>query len=200
MKRVFTLMPSLVVVAMLAFLASCSAPQKYSYNFSKYQYRKAQPVAEAQPKTTTPLETEVSQVVQEVAPAPSASLVASTKPAAPIAVKASTNAVPNKVEAPKHELKTEVGEYSNKEKRQIRKEFKNNIKTYKKAVRAGDSVKAAKAAEALKAGRGDYLRMGIIIGAAGLLVAILAGSGTIAAIGWIGFLVGIVLIVLGLIG
>ena len=103
------------------------------------------------------------------------------------------------IEPVKHKLDVPAAtpaktELTKEEKRVMKKELRTKVKEFKKAVKAGDAVKA----EALAKEIDYYLKMGIVIGAAGLILLIIGSftTGVLTAIGAIALVVGLVLIIL----
>ena len=83
-------------------------------------------------------------------------------------------------------------ELTREEKRLLKKEIKEDIRDYKKKVK--DLKKEAKTSEMT-----ENIRLGLIIGGIGLIVAILGGSSVLGTLGALAFLAGLVLIVIDLI-
>ena len=177
----------------ILFAGSCGSQKTYTYHFSHYDYGKktAQRAEDTSEKTTDPLPDAPLEAKNSTADEKEDTFTGNVSLNQPTAKSENVDAgtkqyLPNGMEVKAPEA------YTKAERKQIKKDFKKQVKTYKRAVKSGDSVLAEEAAAASS----EYLRLGVIIGVAGLLVAIIAGSGAIAAIGWIAFLVGIVLIVI----
>ena len=85
-------------------------------------------------------------------------------------------------------------ELTKEEKKVMKKELRKKVKEFKKAVKSGDTLKA----EALAKEIDYYLKMGIVIGAAGLILLIIGSftTGVLTAIGAIALVAGLVLIIL----
>ena len=78
------------------------------------------------------------------------------------------------------------------EKRKLKKEIKKDIKAYKKKVK--EIKKEAKTNQMT-----ENIRLGLIIGGIGLIVAILGGASVLGTLGALAFIAGLVLIVIDLI-
>ena len=85
-------------------------------------------------------------------------------------------------------------ELTKEEKKVMKKELRKKVKEFKKAIKTGDTVKAEAAAQEID----YYLKMGIVIGGAGLILMIIGSltTGVITAIGAIALVAGLVLIIL----
>ena len=163
-----------------ALVMSCGPAKIYSYRFQKPEY-----VVNHNPDTSQAAEPVVPDVVtpeneDEAWVANKGEIVI---PALPVEHKLSEpSATPAKTELTKEEKKV------------MKKELRKKVKEFKKAVRAGDTLKAETLAKEID----YYLKMGIVIGAAGLILLIIGSftTGVLTAIGAIALVVGLVLIIL----
>jgi hypothetical protein len=157
-------------------LFSCSTP-KYTYYFDHQDYNagKKQLVKDLAENDGAIKEEIPIQLDPET-------LVASTEKSAGIFTEANTNE-PNK----------SYKEMSKAEKKEFRKEAKTLVKTYIKAKKSGDEIKAAEAAAAM-----DHdLKLAAIFGAVGI-VALIIGGDVFWVIGGIALIIGVVFFVLWL--
>lgn len=175
------------------FMAACSS-QKYAYHFDKFDYNTGKNGISGEYKPGA------GEVISE----------APVFPAAPLALKrealtASTDnnkitlppstgeIAPQEVAASEESPARTYKEMSRSERREFRKEAKDLIKTYIKAKKEGDEVKAAQAAQAM-----DHdLKMAAIFGAVGI-VALIIGGDVFWIIGGIALIIGVVFFVLWL--
>src|SRR5690606_879745 len=129
---------NLLYILAIIFLASCSTP-KYTYYFDRYDYHAGKKKAaervidEREAKVIDDLMIKEPLILEEE------TLVASTSDELVVADKKAT------VEAATRTYK----EMSKSERKAFRKEAKQLIKSYIKAKKAGDEVKAAEAAKAM---------------------------------------------------
>jgi hypothetical protein len=174
-----------------ALLAACSTP-KYTYLFDKYDYnagRHASARVKASPETkdaaTPPAISESPIPVDADAMLASADL----ETPAPLAKTKHASVTAAVSEEPVKSYK----EMSRAERREFRKEAKELVKTYIKAKKEGDEVKATAAAQAM-----DHdLKMAAIFGAVGI-VALIIGGDVFWIIGGIALIIGVVFFVLWL--
>ncbi|HEX5170539.1 MAG TPA: hypothetical protein VFW11_15285 [Cyclobacteriaceae bacterium] len=160
-------------------LASCSSP-KYTYYFDRQDYNagKKQNARESLALTEKQEESKIESPLK----LDPQTLVASADNSAAVL----------------NESKAEVASKSYKEmtkteKKEFRKEAKTLIKSYVKAKKAGDEVKAAEAAAAM-----DHdLKLAAIFGAVGI-VALIIGGDVFWIIGGIALIIGVVFFVLWL--
>ncbi|HLT72418.1 MAG TPA: hypothetical protein VKZ75_07180 [Cyclobacteriaceae bacterium] len=172
------------------FMAGCSS-QKYAYHFDKFDYNigkhntSSEFVAvadEALPEA--PLFTEDPLKLHSEALTASADNSKIVLPAS-----TESQEAPVAEESPARSYK----EMSRAERKEFRKEAKALIKTYIKAKKEGDEVKAAQAAQAM-----DHdLKMAAIFGAVGI-VALIIGGDVFWIIGGIALIIGVVFFVLWL--
>lgn len=177
----------LIPLAVL-FLAACASP-KYTYHFDEFDYNKGRSkaptgtaIADAAPEASVvaadPLKVHAETLV---ASADNSHLVLP-----PVAVAPETSVAE---ESPA----TSYKDMSRAERKEFRKEAKALVKTYIKAKKAGDEVKAAEAAQAM-----DHdLKMAAIFGAVGI-VALIIGGDVFWIIGGIALIIGVVFFVLWL--
>ncbi len=189
---------SIYLFSVVALLCSCSSGQKYSYNFSRYDYQQKAGIAHEEVENSivestpvlsastaqTGLDNMDTEVLKPVLETPKVSPVASAQQRDKTKTKALPNGIPLK--------KTKA--YTKLEKKAIRKDFRSEKKVYKKAKKAGDTAMMAESAERLT----GYTRSGVIIGAAGLILIIIGSVsiGVLVAIGAIALVTGLVLIVI----
>lgn len=175
------------------FMAACS-PQKYAYHFDKFDYNSGKNSASGefaagadQVLPEAPLFSEDPLAVH------SETLTASTDNSK-ITLPPSTAAVePQDVAVAEESPARSYKEMSRSERKEFRKEAKALIKTYIKAKKEGDEVKAAQAAQAM-----DHdLKMAAIFGAVGI-VALIIGGDVFWIIGGIALIIGVVFFVLWL--
>jgi len=175
------------------FMAACSS-QKYAYHFDKFDYNTGKHSASGELATGA---------VQAIPEAP-------VFPEDPLKVHSETltaSADNNKIIVPPPTATSELQdasvaeesparsykEMSRAERKEFRKEAKALIKTYIKAKKDGDEVKAAQAAQAM-----DHdLKMAAIFGAVGI-VALIIGGDVFWIIGGIALIIGVVFFVLWL--
>lgn len=172
---------NLLYILAIIFLASCSTP-KYSYYFDRYDYHAGKKKAaervidEREAKVLDDLMIKEPLLLEEE------TLMASTSDELVVDKKAT-------VEAATRTYK----EMSRSERKAFRKEAKQLIKSYIKAKKAGDEVKAAEAAKAM-----DHdLKLAAIFGAVGI-VSLLIGGDVFWILGAIALIIGAVFFVLWL--
>lgn len=180
-----------LIVSVAILLASCSS-RKYAYHFDNFDYNSGREqlsraiVADAK----TP-DAQINAVVESPLKMEADRLVASADNSHMVIdapVKAS-EAVAVTDESPARSYK----EMSKAERKAFRKEAKELVKTYIKAKRAGDEVKATEAAQAMD----QDLKMAAIFGAVGI-VALIIGGDVFWIIGGIALIIGVVFFVLWL--
>lgn len=172
------------------FMAGCSS-QKYAYHFDKFDYNigknnaSSELVAVAEESLPeAPVFTEDPLKVHSEALTASAD---DSKIILPPSTESQNATVAE--ESPARSYK----EMSRAERKEFRKEAKALIKTYIKAKKEGDEVKAAQAAQAM-----DHdLKMAAIFGAVGI-VALIIGGDVFWIIGGIALIIGVVFFVLWL--
>ena len=173
-------------IVTLILLASCSAP-KYSYYFDHYDYNAGK----------KKLNNEQLSVVKSENPSAEA---LSQDQAARLGVADSRNeaemnqttSVEKEIAAPV-EVQKSYKEMTKAEKKEFRKEAKALVKSYIKAKREGDEVKAAEAAK----GMDKDLRLAAIFGAVGI-VSLLIGGDVFYVLGAIALIIGVVFFVMWL--
>ena len=169
----------------LLVMASCSAP-KHAYYFDHYDYNAGKKKKESENQVVVQQQEPATEVVPSVeAPltVDNNTLVASASEE-PVALTENTT-----VAEPAKSYK----EMTKSEKKAFRKDAKNLIKTYIKAKKDGDEVKAAETAQAMD----KDLRLAAIFGAVGI-VALLIGGDVFYIIGAIALIIGVVLFVMWL--
>ena len=167
------------ILALVIIAASCTSKREYSYHFSHQKHSKS---------LQKDIEVDMSALDltldEETLMAGSMML---PEVAVHVAEKSDQKVIlPNGIE-----LK-EKGAYTQTEKKQIRSDYRAAKKEYKVAVKSGDEIKAAEAANRVT----GYLRTGIILGAAGLVLLIIGGSQLVTAVGSILLIAGVVFILL----
>ncbi|HEX7016806.1 MAG TPA: hypothetical protein VF191_14965 [Cyclobacteriaceae bacterium] len=173
------------------FLAACSTP-KYTYLFDKYDYNSGRHSSQV---ATAPSTAQDGATAPAISESPlrldQDAFLASADPGTPAPlVKARHATVATAVnEEPVKSYK----EMSRAERRDFRKEAKELVKTYIKAKKQGDEVKAAAAAQAMD----QDLKMAAIFGAVGI-VALIIGGDVFWIIGGIALIIGVVFFVLWL--
>lgn len=167
----------LLYLLSLALLAACSAP-KYSYNFDHYNYNAGKK------KSAVSNENVVLQGPETVQ---STELIAS-KELTPVLFEDNMKTTAVLTEA-QNNLSKKYNAMSKAEKKEFRKELKQSVKTYAKAMKRGDHVAAEKAVQAM-----DHdLKLAIIFGAVGLTLTLFGGVNSVFWIlGVIAFVVGVV--------
>lgn len=168
-------------------MAACSSP-KYAYHFSEYDYNSGknklsnvpQPAEELTVVSETPLKLEDE------------SLTASADKTRIVTRNAGVASRSNDARLEESASKA-YADMSKAERKVFRREAKSLIKSYIKAKRAGDEVKAAEAAMAMD----KDLKMAAIFGAVGV-VALIIGGDVFWVIGGIAMIIGVVFFVLWL--
>lgn len=172
-------------------LAACSTP-KYTYVFDKYDYNSGK---HASARIEAPFEVPGAVAEQAIAENPlrldAEAMVANAGPEAPPSL-ARTEHTPAAASVDKEPVKS-YKEMSRAERKEFRKEAKELIKTYIKAKKEGDEVKATAAAQAMD----QDLKMAAIFGAVGI-VALIIGGDVFWIIGGIALIIGVVFFVLWL--
>jgi hypothetical protein len=165
---------TLIVVAAMVISFSCSTP-KYTYNFDYYDYnsgRRGSPDASSKVSLVDPLKVDKTELLAAAEP----TIGMSVEPASPTHAKAISEDI------------SPVNDLSRAEKKQLRKELKNYIKSRTKESKI-DEVASVNATKQLD----DDLKLAIIFGAIGITFAILGGINTVFwVIGVIGLIVGLV--------
>lgn len=169
----------LLLVAAVVF-ASCST-QKYAYHFDHYDYDAGK---KHQLNQVSSINEQEMIVEESPLKLDEHSLVASTEKNV-----VATAAVAAEESKPTKSYK----EMTKAEKKEFRKEAKGLMKSYIKAKKAGDDVKAAEAAAAM-----DHdLKLAAIFGAVGI-VALIIGGDVFWIIGGIALIIGVVFFVMWL--
>jgi hypothetical protein len=168
----------------LGLLSSCGSPAKYSYYFSTYSNApRTESVVLAEPIESASETMEMETFwAEEAAPLTSPGEPVVETPPAPAK---QVEYLPNGME-----LKDKK-EYTRVEKKQIRSDYRVEVKTYKKAVKEGNTIQAHESAKQLT----GYTRTGVILGIAGLVLMIL-GTSTVASIGGLLLLIGVIFILI----
>ncbi|HLT81197.1 MAG TPA: hypothetical protein VKZ86_09200 [Cyclobacteriaceae bacterium] len=174
------------------FLAACSTP-KYTYLFDKYDYNSGR-YATASVKATS--QEEDAAMTSTISESPlrldADALLANADLEAPAPL-LRTERAPVATAVVEEEPVKSYKEMTRAERREFRKEAKALVKTYIKAKKEGDEVKAAAAAQAM-----DHdLKMAAIFGAVGI-VALIIGGDVFWIIGGIALIIGVVFFVLWL--
>lgn len=187
-----------ILFGAVLLLAACSSP-KYAYHFDHYDYNSGRK------------QTVVAQTPAETIPQPATTNTTAVNPGSPLAVGAeslvasagqpvaiaspsepSINETPARAEDPRTVLAKKYSSLSKTEKKEFRQAAKKQLKAYMKAKKAGDTVAAGEAINAL-----DYdLKMAIIFGAVGLTLTLFGGvSEAFWILGVIAIVVGVVFLV-----
>jgi len=180
MRKIF--LPILTI----SILASCSAP-KYAYHFDYYDYN----AGKRKQAESTVVKPEVK--FQENIVLHEETLIAS----------ANNEVIVLAEEVKKEEIVGEEAsgvqkhytEMTKAEKKEVRKEYKRDLKEYKEAKKSGDEVRAEQAKERLT----GYTRIGVILIIAGLILAILSLGSLINSIGGLMVLAGLIFILIDII-
>ncbi len=179
----------LIPLAVL-FLAACASP-KYTYHFDEFDYNKGRSKASTETATANAAP-EASVVAADPLKVHAETLVASADNSNLI-LPPSSVAAASETSVAEESPATSYKDMSRAERREFRKEAKALVKTYIKAKKAGDEVKAAEAAQAM-----DHdLKMAAIFGAVGI-VALIIGGDVFWIIGGIALIIGVVFFVLWL--
>ena len=177
---------NLLLLFAIVMMASCSAP-KYAYHFDRYDYnsgKRKQQKDLLEEKKIIANEFQKATLVQEE------TLLASATDEVIVIFEESKSSTPSLEAVSATETKKSYTEMTKLEKREIRKEYKNDLKEYKAAKKSGDEVRAEQAKESLT----GYTRMGVILIIAGLVLAILSLGSVINSIGGLMVLAGVILI------
>ena len=168
----------------ILILASCSAP-KYAYHFDHYDYNagKRKQITGAEPeKEGVPIvDEEQSHLKIDLE-----TMVASTSEEVIVL----SEMQPKIVEEVDIADKKQYADMTKAEKKEVRREFRKDLKEYKEAKKGGDEVRAEQAKEKLT----GYTRIGVILIVAGLVLAILSLGSVINSIGGLMVLAGIIFI------
>lgn len=172
------------------FMVACSS-QKYAYNFDQFDYQAGKHGSSATlVERSVAAPPEVSGIKEGPLRLHSETLVASARSNVIIPPPSHREeSLSSETESPARSYK----DMSRAERKAFRKEAKALIKTYIKAKKSGDEVKAAEAAQAM-----DHdLKMAAIFGAVGI-VALIIGGDVFWIIGGIALIIGVVFFVLWL--
>jgi hypothetical protein len=163
MKNILLLLLGVIV------LASCSAPKKYSYNFSYYDYNSGK----KKTNTVTPAVAQSEQRAEENLEATNESVLAIESET--LVASSENNVVPiAKPVVEKSVLEKKYSDLSKSEKKAFRKELKEEIRKYAKAKKSDDGS-ISKETKAL-----DYnLKMAIIFGAVALTLSFFGGVNSV---------------------
>jgi hypothetical protein len=161
----------LLTLVAAALLAACSAP-KYAYHFDHYDYNSGKKKSDVAQIQANPA---IEQSPVMLAPE---TLVASADQTAMVP------ATDQNVAAKKYASMTK------KERSELRREAKNQVKRYIKAVKSGDSIQVTEASNSMD----NDLKLAAIFGAVGL-VALIIGGDVFWIIGGIALLIGVVFFV-----
>ncbi len=168
-----------LLVAAVIF-ASCST-QKYAYHFDHYDYQ----AGKKQIQNENPLAVQENERITEESPLkldPEV-MMASTEKNVVASTEVKTESKPAK----------SYKEMSKAEQKEFRKEAKTLMKTYIKAKKSGDEIKAAEATAAM-----DHdLKLAAIFGAVGI-VSLIIGGDVFWIIGGIALIIGVVFFVIWL--
>lgn len=174
-------------LAAVILLGACSSP-KYTYYFDHYDYNAGKKKTENHLAATPADETKQPVSVSNVDVSP----LTLDKEALTASAEESKSIVSNtaKTETASKPVKT-YKEMTKTERKEFRKEAKQLMKSYIKAKKEGDEVKAAAAAQAM-----DHdLKLAAIFGAVGI-VALLIGGDVFWVLGAIALIIGVVFLVL----
>ena len=169
--------------------AACSAP-KYTYYFDHYDYNAGKKKKENSLALQQAMQEEAVNVEIEPLKLEDEMLTASATEGPVVIHEAkSVNVDAEKI----NEAAKSYKEMSKTERKEFRREAKKLVKTYIKAKKEGDDVKAAAAAKAM-----DHdLKLAAIFGAVGL-VALLIGGDVFWVLGGIALIIGVVFFVMWL--
>jgi len=167
------------ILALIMIAASCTSKREYAYNFSYQKHSKS-----IQKDIEVDLSALDLTIDEETLMAGDMIL--------PEVVLHVADKSEEKVMLPNGIELKEKNTYTRAEKQQIRSDYRAAKKEYKAAVKSGDEIKAAEAANNVS----GYLRTGIILGAAGLVLLIIGGSQLVTAVGSILLIAGVVFILL----
>ncbi len=164
MKKILSLLLGVII------LASCSAPKKYSYNFSYYDYNSGKKKALNQ----TPIVVQDEIVLNENFQATEQSVL--TIESETLVASSDNVVVPlAKPVVDQSMLAKKYASLSKSEKKAFRKELKEEIKKYAKAKKAGDDGAITNDTKVL-----DYnLKMAIIFGAVALTLSFFGGVNSV---------------------
>ncbi|MEO1050635.1 MAG: hypothetical protein AAFX87_08405 [Bacteroidota bacterium] len=191
--RIFTLF---AVAMIMTTIFSCTTQKKHYYTFSTYQYHKPQEEQnvveeeeenfEVEEETIYETYTEDEQELVEIDQFENQLESLDTPIQGDIEV-AEEQILPNGIAVKSRK------EYTKQEKKQIRKDFKQSIKTFAKAKKMGNEQLAKKSSLELT----GYLRTGVILGGVGILLLILSfGVDVLVFFGTVLLLAGIVFILI----
>jgi ABC-type transporter MlaC component len=169
-------------MAAVSVMASCSTP-KYAYHFDKNDYNAGKKQQASNAVNAEIVDVDKNEMPFKVDPE---MLTASTSKEVIVVSEV------KKVEA--REATKSYKEMSKAERKEFRKEAKSLMKTYIKATKSGDKVKAAEAAAAMD----NDLKLAAIFGAVGI-VALLIGGDVFWIIGGIALIIGVVFFVMWLV-
>jgi hypothetical protein len=173
-------------------MAACSSP-KYTYHFDEFDYNsgKGKHVSTSTVNDGEALSEDVRATMNPL-DVDNETLVASVDNKNVMLPRSSDNRTVASNDKSLSSSKT-YKEMSKAERRSFRKEAKSLIRTYIKAKKAGDEVKAAEAVKAMD----QDLKMAAIFGAVGI-VALIIGGDVFWVIGGIAMIIGVVFFVLWL--
>lgn len=169
----------LLLFCAIALLASCSSP-KYAYHFDHYDYNRGKQKVTNSEVSKYKVE-EVSFAIQD-----EELLASTTTETIYLAEVKEGTSSPNSVV-------TNSSALTKGEKRELKKEAMKSIKSYVKAVKAGDHDKASEMAKAMD----KDLKLAAIFGAVGITGLIIGGN-VFYVIGAIALIIGVVFFVLWL--
>ena len=173
------------------FMAACSTP-KYTYHFDKFDYNSGKNRASAG-LVAGAEEATASVISADPLTLPAETLIASADNSNLIMPLPSSTVESQNVSEAEAAPAMSYKDMSRAERKEFRKEAKALIKTYIKAKKDGDDVKALEAAQAM-----DHdLKMAAIFGAVGI-VALIIGGDVFWIIGGIALIIGVVFFVLWL--
>lgn len=160
----------LLLFCAIALLASCSSP-KYAYHFDHYDYNSGKKQKVTNSEVSKYQVEEVSFAIQD-----EELLASTTTETIYLAEVKEGTSIPNS-------LVKNSSTLTKGEKRELKKEAVKSIKSYVKAVKAGDHDKASEMAKAMD----KDLKFAAIFGAVGIVAAIIGGDvfWVISAVAWI---------------
>lgn len=165
----------ILLIIAVVFLASCSAP-KYAYYFDTYDYNSGKKQATAQTS-------QIPAVTQEASPLVLQPETVVADASAEPATITETKAV---VMPDKKVIAEKIAAMSKSDRKELKKELKNYIKSAKKNGHEGSSVNASKAMD-------HDLKLAAIFGAVGLILTLLGGINTVFwVLGVIALVIGVV--------
>ena len=162
----------------VVMLASCSAP-KYTYHFDTYDYNSGRRAVQAPAQQTGPFTSGTETLSADASPA-----------VTPVSDRAIDQQVITSETAAL--VAKKYSDMNKLERKEFRKEVKEQMKAYAKAIKNGDGVKATAATAVMD----NDLKLAIIFGAVGVTLSLFGGiSKAFWILGVIAIVVGIVFLV-----